>query len=129
MQPATSKLEVTVAIAMIVLARSGTGKKQQRPANRRSAGRQLVICHRKCRQMLVELDHVRGDSYRLGARTFRATSDFVLDYLTFTEFLDSRSLDRRVMEEQVAPIPFDEPKTSIRNQPLDFTLWHCCSPM
>ena len=82
-----------------------------------------------CVQELAELRRLHGDSDGLGTRPLRAPSDLVFHYLTLTEFLDSRSLERRVMEEQVvAPIPFDEPKTSIRNQPLDFTLWHFCSP-
>jgi len=50
--------------------------------------------------------------------------------LTLCEILDRRSFDLRVMEEQVAAsISLNEPETSIRNQPLDFTLWHFCSPM
>ena len=83
----------------------------------------------KLSQELAELRRLHGDSDGLGTRPLRATSDFVLHYLPLIEFLDGHSLERRVMEEQVvAPIPFDEPKTSIRNQPLDFTLWHFCSP-
>jgi hypothetical protein len=59
-----------------------------------------------------------------------ALPNLVLHHLTFTQFLDGRTLDLRVMEEQiVASLSFDEPKTSIRYQPLDFTLWHFCSPM
>jgi hypothetical protein len=79
---------------------------------------------------LAELRRLHGNSDGLGTGPLRATSDFVFHDLTLTEFLDSRSLDRRVMEEEVVfPIPFDEPETSIRNQPFDFTLWHFCSPM
>jgi len=72
---------------------------------------------------------MHGDSDRLGAWPLGAISDLVFHDLTLLEFLDSDSLERRMMEEQVVtPIPFDEPKTSIRYQPLDFTLWHFCSP-
>ena len=46
-----------------------------------------------------------------------------------TELLKQPQYSPLLMEEQVvASLPFDEPKTSIRNQPLDFTLWHFCSP-
>src|SRR5690349_10451842 len=32
------------------------------------------------------------------------------------------------MEKQVSPISFDEPKTTLRNQLLDLTLGHFCTP-
>ncbi|OHB76781.1 MAG: hypothetical protein A2W31_12595 [Planctomycetes bacterium RBG_16_64_10] len=85
--------------------------------------------HRSQVQDLAELRGPHGDSDRLGPWPLRAPSDFVFHDLTLLESLDRRSLERRMMEEQVvAPIPFDEPETSIRNQPFDFTLWHFCSP-
>jgi hypothetical protein len=63
-----------------------------------------------------------------GAWAFLASAYFVLNGLTFTKVFDGGALDFRVMEEQVALFAFDESKTTIRNQLLDFTLWHFCSP-
>ena len=71
-----------------------------------------------------------GNAYRRGARTFAALSYLVLDHLTLMEFLDTDSLELRVMEEKlVASFPLNKSKTSIRNQFLDPTLWHFCPPV
>ena len=103
---------------------------QIRPPDQRSEGRLRVICHRNRVYKLAELRRLHGNSDGLGAWPLGTTSGLVFHDLTLTEFFDSRSLDRRMMEEQVIPpLVLNEPKTSIRNQPLDFTLWHFCSPM
>jgi len=77
---------------------------------------------------LAELRRSHGNSDGSGARPFAALPNLILHHLTFIEFFEGRFFDLRMMEEQVVPIPLDEPKTSIRYQPLDFTLWHFCSP-
>jgi hypothetical protein len=66
-----------------------------------------------------------------GRRTgpFATLPDLVLHRLAFTEFFKGHALDLRVVKEQVVPSTFDEPKTSIRNQLLDLTLWHLCPPL
>ena len=77
-----------------------------------------------------ESHRLDGDSDGSGARPFAALSNFIFHHLTFTKFLHGGPLNFRVMEEQVvASLPFDESKTSIRNQSLDFTLWHFCTPL
>ncbi len=70
-----------------------------------------------------------GDSNGNRTRPFLAPPNLILQYLTFAEFLNGHSLKFRVMKEQIVPVTLDKPKTSFRNQPLDFTLWHFCSPM
>ena len=60
----------------------------------------------------------------LGARPFGATSFFVLDILSHVEGFDAGAFQRRVMEENVTPLPFDEPKPSVCDDLLDRTLRH-----
>lgn len=88
-----------------------------------------MICHRNFVQALARLRRMYGNTDGDGARPFLALSNLVFNYLTFTEFLNGYALKLRVMKEQIVPISFDESKTSIRNQSLNFTLWHFCSPM
>jgi hypothetical protein len=75
-------------------------------------------------QAMFRLDQSDG----CGTRPFFALPDLVLHLLTFPEFLHGHSLYFGVVEEHLIPLPFDKPETSIRNQLLDRTLWHCCPP-
>lgn len=67
------------------------------------------------------------DGCRTGA--FATLPDFVLYRLAFTKLFKRHALGLRVMKEQFVPSSFNEPKTSIRNQLLDLTLWHLCPPL
>jgi len=67
------------------------------------------------------------DGSRTGA--FATLPDLVFHRLAFPEFLKGSAFDLRVMKEQVVPFTFNEPKTPIRNQLLDLTLWHFCPPL
>lgn len=78
-------------------------------------------------ELEAEVAELRRPDSR-GARPFLTAADFILHGLTFAELFDGHSLNFRMMEEQVALFSFDESKTAIRNQLLDFTLWHFCSP-
>ncbi len=60
----------------------------------------------------------------LSARTFGAAALLVFNGLALPERLDARSLEGRVMEEQLAVLPVDETKTPVRHQLLDGTLRH-----
>jgi len=52
----------------------------------------------------------------------------VLDFLAFTKLFESDALDLGMVKEQITPLRFDEPKTPIRNNFLNLTLWHFCPP-
>ena len=59
-----------------------------------------------------------------GARPFFTLSDFILDRLSFPEFFDLHTLQFGMMEEQIIPFAFDEPKALIGYQLLNRTVWH-----
>jgi hypothetical protein len=64
-----------------------------------------------------------------GARTFATLADLILDHLAFSQLLDPSTLNLGMMEKQVvASLSFHKPKTPIRYQSLDLTLWHFCTP-
>ena len=58
------------------------------------------------------------------ARTLRTATLFVAHPLADLERLDSTSFDCAVVEEQVAPVSLDEPKTFVRDHFLDRPLRH-----
>jgi hypothetical protein len=80
-------------------------------------------CLLPCEQLLFFYE-----SDGCGAGTFAALADRVLDRLPLSQLFEGNSLNFRVVEEQVVPLTFNKPKTTIRYQPLDLTLWHLCPP-
>jgi hypothetical protein len=72
-----------------------------------------------------------GSSHRpdiLRARSFRAATFFVAHLLTDAERFDTHSLQRGVMEEQIATFSLDEPETFVSNQLFDGALGHTTTP-
>src|SRR5206468_3348864 len=63
-----------------------------------------------------------------GAGAFAALADGIFDGLPLTKFFEGNPLNFRVMKEQVVPLTFHKPETTIRHEPLDLTLWHLCPP-
>ena len=51
-----------------------------------------------------------------------------LDHLALVELFDTYTIQVGMVKEQVSLFPFDEPESTIRNQPLDLSLWHLCTP-
>jgi hypothetical protein len=75
-------------------------------------------------QATVRLHHSDGN----GTRPLFALPDLVFHILAFMELFHGHPLHFGVVKEHLIPLPFDKPETSIRNQLLDRTLWHCCPP-
>lgn len=76
-----------------------------------------------------QLHRLLNEAEFCGTRPFFALPNLVLHHLTFIQFLDSDTLDFRVVEEQIASAAvLDKTKTSILDQSLQLTLWHFCTP-
>jgi hypothetical protein len=88
-----------------------------------------MISHLRPLTIGSSLGHWHGHLDGRRTRPFATLPDLVLHRLALTEFFKGHAFDLRVMKEQVAPFIFDEPKTSIRNQLSDLTLWHFCPPL
>jgi hypothetical protein len=65
----------------------------------------------------------------IGARALLAAADFELDHLTFAQLLEGDAFAFRMMEEQIAPVRFNESEPFFAQQLLDLTLWHNSTPL
>lgn len=73
---------------------------------------------------LLLVDQMNGGR----TRSFAPLADGIFDGLPLAKLFEGNSLNFRVVEEQVIPLAFNKPKTTIRYQALDLTLWHLCPP-
>ena len=68
-----------------------------------------------------------GQSDVFCSRALGATAFGVFHALAFAQGLERRAFDGRVVEEQLTPFTFDEPKAFVGNQLLDRACWHTLS--